>query len=186
MRRPGFWLWLSCSAGIFACSSDTAPTVYVGMAYQVRCIDCQPRALDDAERDVKAVDADAGFKLTCAASTQSGAKRVSFSIVHESATEEQRYTLAVSHAKLDGEETDGPCSVRVVEGANTYEGPCGSDDPSEERPCKVSFEVKGGVLNGSLYCAKLPSDASSSIQRYVVAPLSRDPAKFEIHGCQGI
>ena len=131
----------------------------------------------------------AGFKLTCAASTQSGAKRVSFSIMHESATEEQRYTLAVSHAKLDGEETDGPCSVRVVEGANTYEGPCGSDDPSEDRPCKVSVKVEKGVLKGSLYCAKIPSDASSSIVRYVTAPISRDsrePAQFEIHGCQGI
>jgi hypothetical protein len=180
MRIPGFWLWLSCGVGIVAswgCSSDFTPTVYVGMSYQVRCVDCQPRALDDAARSVKAVDAEAGFKLSCKADSTGGTKRVSFSIVHDSATSEQSYTLS---------ESDGPCSVRVVEGANTYEGACGTDDPTEDRPCKVGFEVKGGVINGSLYCAKIASDASSSIARYVTTPLTRDPAKFEIYGCEGL
>lgn len=186
MRVPGFWLWLGCGVGLFGCTSDTAPTVYVGMAYQVRCIDCQPRALDDAARDVKAVDAEAGYKLTCAADKMSGTKRVSFSVEHASTNSDNSYSLSVSHANIEGEESDGPCSVRVVEGANTYEGACGSDDPTEDRPCKISFDIKSGVLNGSLYCAKIASDASASIVRYVAAPLSKDPSKFEIHGCSGL
>ena len=183
MRIPGFWLWLSCSVGVLGCTSDTAPTVYVGMSYQVRCIDCQPRALDDAARNVKAVDAESGYKLSCKVDNDGGTRRVGFSIVHDSAKSDQSYSLSVSHANLTDEESDGPCSVRVVEGANTYEGACGSDDPSEDRPCKISFEVKGGVIHGSLYCAKLQSDATSGILRYVTAPVSRDAAEFEIHGC---
>jgi hypothetical protein len=186
MRIPGFWLWLSCSVGVLGCSSETAPTVYVGMSYQVRCIDCQPRAVDDAARSVKAVDSESGYKLTCKVDNDSGTKRVGFSIVHESANADQRYSLSVSHANLNDEESDGPCSVRVIEGANTYEGGCGSDDPTEDRPCKVSFEVKGGVLHGSLFCSKIASDATAAIVRYVAAPLSRDPSDFEIYGCTGL
>ena len=183
MRTLGLSLLLSC--GVLACTSDTAPVVYVGMSYQVRCLDCQPRAQDDAARNIKAVDDEAGYKLSCAVDSMTGTKRVTVDIVHESANSEQSYSLSVSNASL-AEESDGPCSVRVVEGANTYQGACGSAEPNEDRPCQVSFEVKRGVLKGSLYCKEIASDASSSLTRYLVAPITRDPATFEIYGCSGL
>ena len=110
---------------------------------------------------------------------------MAFSIVHESSDSARSYSLELDDASL-GEETDGPCSVRVVEGANTYEGACGSGDPSEDRPCQVSLRIEKDVLRGSIYCANIASDASSAITRHVVAPISTEPATFEIYGCSGI
>jgi len=183
MRNPGFWLLLGF--GVFGCTSDTTPTVYVGTAYQVRCIDCQPRAQDDAVRSIKAVEGEAGHRLACRIDNESGTKRATFSVVHDSADEAKNYALELNDANLS-EESDGPCEVRVVDGANTYKGACGSDEPTEDRPCQVSVRLEGRVLKGNIYCAKIPSDATANITRYVVAPLTRDPAQFEIYGCSGL
>lgn len=184
MRYSGFWLLLGI--GVMSCSSDFTPTVYVGMAYQVRCLDCQPRALDDKARDIKAVDGEDGHQLACRVDDSTGTKRVTFSVVHESTDETKNYTVQISNGNVAGDESDGPCQVKVIEGANTYQGACGTDDPSMDRPCQVSFNVDKGVLKGTLYCANIQNEATANVTRYFVAPLLRSAASFEIYGCSGI
>jgi hypothetical protein len=77
--------------------------------------------------------------------------------------------------------------VRVVEGNNTYTSTCGSDEPSDDRPCQVHFELKGDVIKGGLYCKHIQSESNKTILRYVVAPNTQsDRAEFELYGCAGL
>jgi len=184
MRYPGFWLLLGI--GVLSCSSDFTPTVYVGMSYQVRCIDCQPRALDDTARNVKTVDEENGHQTACRVDSSSGTKRVTFSVEHDSSDESKNYSVQISNGNVTGDESDGPCQVTVVEGANTYQGACGTDEPTADRPCQVSFNVDKGVLKGNLYCADITNEATANVTRYIVAPLTRGAASFEVYGCPGL
>ena len=183
MRTPGTWLLLGF--GLVSCTSDTTPTVYVGLSYQIRCLDCQPRALDDVARNVKAVDEEAGHRLACRVEDRDGTKRVTFSLAHDSSDETKNYSLRVNNGNLTGG-TDDPCELTIVEGANTYKGGCSSEEPNADRPCQVSFELDRSVLRGSLYCNNIGNEATANVTRYVVAPLSREPVKFEIYGCTGL
>jgi hypothetical protein len=160
------------------------------MEYQVRCLDCQPRVPDPAPRDIRAVNGEAGFKLECSVSGRGSDRRVTFSAEHQSESAANRYLLQVRSAKLGGEDTDGPCEVRSLEGDNTYVASCGSDTPTRERQCQIELRQDDddkGVLKGKLYCDKMPSDASLNNVRSLVAPnTSADPAEFELYGCAGL
>jgi hypothetical protein len=178
---------LSLLAVLTGCTSETTPIVYIGMTYQVRCLDCQPRDTDPNPRDIRAVDGEAGYNLQCAVTKSGGTRRVTFSAEHQSSDSTKKYLLTVSGGRLDGEESDGPCVVRVIEGDTTYKGDCSTDDPTTERPCQVSFKEKNGVIKGSLYCDKIPVDGNLTQIRYLVAPYSsEDPAEFELYGCSGL
>lgn len=170
-----------------SCTSDTTPIVYIGMAYQVRCLDCQPRVPDDNAHDVRAVDGEAGYNMACVARREDGTRRLTFSAEHKNNDSARNYTLQVRSARLAGEESDGPCEVRIIEGDNTYVAACSSDEPSSDRPCQVTTELKGDVVKGKIYCDKVPSEVSLTSVRYLVAPYTQsDPAEFELYGCAGI
>lgn len=188
MRSTPVWLGVLSLFGLFAgCTSETTPIVYIGMTYQVRCLDCQPREPDPTPRDVRAVDGEAGFSLDCSVTKSGSTRRVSFSAEHQSSDAESKYVISVRGARLGGEESDGPCDVRVIEGNNTYVAGCSTDSPTTERPCQLALKEKGGVVSGELYCNKMPSDASLSQVRHVVAPYTEtDPVKLELYGCRGL
>jgi hypothetical protein len=188
MRSTSVWLGLlSLLAVLASCTSDTTPIVYIGMTYQVRCLDCQPRDSDPNPRDVRAVDGEAGYNLECAVTKTGSTRRVTFSAENQSSDSARSYLLTVRAGRLGGDESDGPCEVRVKEGDSTYEAACSSDAPSTERPCQVSFKEKNGVIKGQLYCNKILSDVGPSRFRYLVAPYtSEDPAEFELYGCSGL
>lgn len=188
MRSTPVWLGvLSLLATFASCTSETTPIVYIGMTYQVRCLDCQPREPDPNPRDVRAVDGEAGYSLDCSVNKSGSTRRVTFSAEHQSDEADNTYVLSVKGARLGGEESDGPCEVRVIEGNNTYVAGCSSEAPTTERPCQVSFSEKAGVIKGELYCDKMPSDASLSQVRYLVAPYtSSDPVELELYGCRGL
>jgi hypothetical protein len=136
---------------------------------------------------VRAVDGEAGFNLDCAVSTSGSTRRVSFSAEHQGESSANKYVLSVRAARLGGEESDGPCEVRVIEGNNTYIADCSTESPTTERPCQVSLKEKGGVLSGELYCNKMPSDASLSQVRHLVAPYTTtDPVELDLYGCRGL
>jgi hypothetical protein len=170
-----------------SCTSDTTPIVYIGMAYQVRCLDCQPRVPDESAHDVRAVNGEAGYNMSCVANKEGGTRRVTFSAEHKNDSAARNYTLLVRGARLAAEESDGPCEVRLIEGDNTYVAACSTDEPSTDRPCQVTTELKGDVIKGKIYCDKVPSEASLTSVRYLVAPYTQtDPAEFELYGCAGI
>jgi hypothetical protein len=172
---------------VSACSSDGPATVYIALSYQVRCLDCQPRTADDSPHPIKNVDGEIGLSLDCEVRRLADARRVTFSANHQSSDNTQNYAIRVTNGSLDGDESDGPCDVQIIEGANTYEGACGSDEPTTDRPCQATFEVKDGVVRGGVFCNKLPNMSNLTSTRYLVAPgTSTDPATFEVYGCSGL
>jgi hypothetical protein len=175
--------------GVGACSTDTTPTVYVDLAYQVRCLDCQPRSADDPQHAIKVVDGEDGYSLACNVKKVSGARRVTFSVSHLDVTQSSTdHAFKVSLGNIDADDTSLPCDVNIVEGANTYEGACTSDPPSDQTgPCQAKFSVKDGVISGGLYCNNIPNQANLTTTRYIVSPGSMtDPAAFKLYGCTGL
>jgi hypothetical protein len=187
MRSTPVWLGVLSLLAVFAsCTSETTPIVYIGMTYQVRCLDCQPREPDPNPRDIRAVDGEAGYNLDCSVNKSGSTRRVTFSAEHQSTDVARKYLLTVRGARIGGEESEGPCEVRVVEGDTTYVAACSTDEPTTERPCQVNVSERNGVLKGDLYCNKMPSNASLSQVRYVVAPYTEDPVDLELYGCAGL
>jgi len=168
-----------------ACTSDADPTVYVALSYQVRCLTCQPRVPDENAHEIKAVNGEGGLQLECRVNRIGGTRRVSFSSTHPKG--DDTYSLSVTNGNIDGDESEGPCQVDLTESGNSYSGACGSDDPTEDRPCKISFEERNGVIKGGVYCLNIPNVGNRTSTRTLVSPATRDePATFEVHGCKGL
>ena len=184
----GVWV-LVVGYGIASCSSDSTPTVYVDLAYQVRCLGCNPRAPDDSPREVKAVNGEDGYRLTCEVKKVGGARRVNFAVEHTpSDASAQDHAFRVELANLDGEDTSLQCAVHVLEGVQIYGGACTSDEPSESGgPCQANFRVEKGVIKGGIFCDNIPVEAAPQVTRYIVAPGTSDgPAQVQIYGCHGL
>jgi hypothetical protein len=175
--------------GLAACTSDTTPSIYVSVAYQVRCLDCQPAGPDDTAHDIKVVNGEDGYTLECSVQKVDNVRRVTFSVEHlEGDKSSGDHLFRVSSGNLDADESDLACEIKIVEGANTYEGRCSSDPPADSGgPCQAKFSVENGVIKGGVYCTAIPNTANLSTTRYLVAPATRtDLASFEIHGCSGL
>lgn len=183
--RSTLWL-LGLGVALFACTSDTTRVVYMDLSYQVRCLDCRPAAPDESAHRIKAVEGEGGLALSCQVTQDGDTRRISFSSSFQGAGGNDKYVLRVDRADLDGSSND-PCLVHIEESGNTYEGACGSDDPSEDRPCKVELSVEDGVVKGSLHCASIENLGSATDIRYLVSPLTRDTAApFMIYGCKSL
>jgi hypothetical protein len=176
--------------GLPACSTDTTPAVYSELTYQVRCLDCEPRAPDEASHTIKVVNGENGYKLGCAVERVDAVRRVTFSVEHnDPAHPSMDHMFKVASGNLDAAESEPRCSLQVLESANTYVGSCSSSAPDPEAgvPCQATFELKAGVITGGVYCTAIANSANLFATRYLVAPNTRsEPAHFEIHGCSGL
>jgi hypothetical protein len=178
---------LGLGFGVLACTSDTSPTVYVDLAYQVRCNDCQPRVTDESAHSIKAVNGENGLDLRCRAESSSGVKRVNIRAAHFSELSTENYAFTIENGSLEGDESDGPCRVEVIEGNDTFLGACSTDEPSEDFPCKVTFNIDKGVVKGTAYCYRITKVGVPSEFRYVVLPGERaEAATFQAYGCEGL
>jgi hypothetical protein len=171
---------------VSACTSDGTPTVYMALSYQVRCQNCQPRAPDDAAHQIKNVNTELGLKLECTVRDIQSVRRVNFSATHNSTDSNDNFAITLENGRLGDDESDGPCDLRVVEGNNTYEGACGTDDPSSDHPCQAHFREENGIIRGDLQCQNIPNMSNLTSQRYVYEPGTTDALKFEIYGCGGL
>jgi hypothetical protein len=171
-----------------ACSSESTPAVYMDLSYQVRCLDCEPRAADYPERMIKNVDGEDGYALKCEVTQTAGARRVTFSSTHlDPKASSTDHVFKISLGNIDRDDAEHPCEVKVIEGANSYVGAGTSDPPSDAAPCQARFSVKDGVITGGVYCDNIPGEVDATTTRYVVAPATRsDPAAFKLYGCAGL
>jgi hypothetical protein len=189
MRSTGLLLLLGLGLiGIAACTTDTAPSVYVAVAYQIRCLNCEPAGPDDAAHEIKVVDGEDGYKVDCAVRRVDNDRRVTFSVEHiDPLHSSTNHVFKISSGNLDADDSEVSAEVTIVEGANTYIGGSSGEPPSDSGPCQATFSVKDGVIKGGVYCSKIPNNANLSTTRYLVSPNTRtDPAQFEIHGCSGL
>jgi hypothetical protein len=176
-----------CSLGQAACKTESTPPIYFDANYQLRCEDCEPRTADDPERDVALLDGEFDFKISCDVKKISGKPSITLVATHDSSRQSERYGIRITRATIDGSDQPGECKVRLTEGANTYEGACTGDDPTTESPCKVTFDRKSEIVDGTVYCDKIPNQGNLASFRYLVRPGTDDkPMKFAIHNCTGL
>jgi hypothetical protein len=170
---------------LLGCTQDDPEALFIDLAYQVRCVDCDPRANDDPARAIHNVDGEEGLTLTCSVIERGGERLVSFAIEHtDSETNSVDYSLSVDQASLDSKDPGSGCRVRAKEGSNTYEGLCTGDDPSDETPCSLTdLKQSGNGVTGSLHCVHIPNKAQPELTRHIAAPSSTKAAKFEVTGC---
>jgi hypothetical protein len=173
--------------GQAACKTESAPPVYLDANYQLRCVDCEPRTGDDPEREVALLDGELDFTISCDVKRISGKNSLTLSFKHDGARPSDTYGIRVTRANIDAQDQSNECKVRITEGANIYEGACTGDDPSTEQPCKVSFDQKAEIVQGSVYCNKIPNQGNLASFRYLVDPGSQDkPMKLAVHNCTGL
>ena len=191
MRLRRFYLLLSCFValpGLLACSEEDPAPLFFKIDYQVRCIDCEPRSMDDPSRAIRGLDGERGFAVSCRATRQGGDRIATFSAMHtDTGDPANNYGITIDQVNLDGGDPGSSCRVSVTEGNNTYEGVCAPDEPEPPNaPCPVELELDGDVIQRSVYCDDIPNRSTTMITRYVVAPGEDAPADFEVQGCTGL
>jgi hypothetical protein len=170
-----------------ACKTESSPPVYFDANYQLRCLDCEPRTGDDPERDIALLDGEEDFEITCNVKRISGKRSITLVVNHDAERESARYGIRITRANIDSGDQPDECEIRVTEGANVYEGACTGGETSTEQPCSVSFDRKAEIVEGSVYCDKIPNQANLASFRYLLSPGSNDkPMKFEVHNCSGL
>lgn len=172
---------------VTACVRQDPAPLFVDMTYQVRCVDCTPRSVDDAPHAIAALNGEDGFAVSCRVQRPGKDRLVSFSATFKDAKHsDKNYSIKIRQADLDRADPGAGCLVDIAEGANTYEGTCTSGDPADDKPCQLKLSAKDGIVKGSLFCVNIPNRSENSLTRHIVSPDSTDPASFEVHGCVGL
>jgi hypothetical protein len=186
MRRSLLLILCCAPLGLSCVTNDPAPH-YADVSYQVRCIDCEPRAVDDSAHHIAALDGEKGFDVTCTVQPQSGGRLVTFGATLTDAKHPNAsYAFKVLQVSVDKKDPGESCRVQVSEGSNTYEGRCTSGDPTADAPCQVKITDDHGLATGKILCGAIPNRNDSTVTRHVVKPGTTDAASFVIHGCDGL
>lgn len=175
-----------------ACNDADPLPVYFDLNYQVGCLRPDCSGLHDPERIVKAVDGEDGYVNSCSARGVPGAPGVT--VVSLSSRKGTQQTFEINSAQIGVAGDVGPsCRVKIVEGNNTYEGPCSTSPPSSSSPCQLTdFGINTmGLLHGSLYCDNIPVGSSPGITRDIAragthGSLPAQPAEFLVDPCEGL
>jgi hypothetical protein len=199
MRRVStFFAVLAIAAVVVSgCGDDKAPP-FANMVWKLRCED-MGGCTGYPRRDVNNYNGEAvtgsttPLRISCEVQPRGATKEFFFS-VYEGST----YGMELRNASFTGNggSVGGSCLVRVLEGGNNWEAPCGSNDPSPAQPCKISgdFTIAStnpdapGVL-GRLQCVGLPLMGNPSTVRELtsadeVSP--REPVVFNFQNCAGL
>lgn len=190
MRWP---LLAVVTLAVTSCSSTDAPAVFIELDYQVRCLICEPRAPDDAKREIMTLDDDQGYQVDCHVSTVGKDRVLSFSAVYDAPDSVMDHSIELLQAAYEGDDPGSKCLVRVREKSNRYIGKCTGGDPTPDAPCQVEVHVSDGIVKGTLFCDEFANEAIKSSKRHLVISDASDPdapdlvpATFEIHGCRGL
>lgn len=159
-----------------ACNEENPAALFADVAYQVRCLDCEPRVADDPARELAVVDGEQGTSLRC----ESVNGRVSLEVVAPG------YAFKVIDARL-GNDPGDQCEVRITEGVNEFRGSCKPDGASGSAPCEVELTRSGSGFDGTVLCKQIRHHRTASLFRYVVSPGTTDePAAISAQGCVGL
>lgn len=168
---------LAALAFVASCNKEDPAALFADIAYQVRCLDCQPVTTDSPARDVSVVDGQNGTALSCEYING----RVTLHISNA------EYGFDILGARL-GDDPGDQCEVRVKEGSgNEYAGSCKPAGSSGGAPCEVELMQDGSGFSGTILCKKIPHRRTTSLFRYVVSPRTTDePAEISVQGCSGL
>ena len=203
MRRTlPFLIAIGLLCSIPGCGDPNAGALFGDIQYATRCentLGC-PGPVD---RDVCGINngdpcmigaPEARVSCTIQESADGSTRTVDFS-----ASQGSGFAITVSQAIVSsagGSAAGAGCNVRVTEGANRYEGMCGSSPPSEAQPCQISAvrfydDMGNPTVEGAIKCEFLPNQSQPMLQIELTqvgsgpGPASM-PGRFRIANCQGL
>jgi len=177
-----------CGLGAFACKSESDPPVYLDAEYQLRCLDCTPATADSPEHEIQLLDGEFDWRVECDVRSIGGRPTLTVNAQYLPGRESDEYGFKFTRVAIgeDEEQTD-VCTIAVTEADNTYEAGCTSGDPTGDKRCQVSFERKDEIVEGTVYCNKIPNPRFLQTYRYLVGPGSMTRgAKIAVHNCEGL
>ena len=171
-----------------ACEKLDPEARFASVEYQVRCVDCEPRAPDERRHEITLLDGEEGYEVSCDAVQAGGKDVVTFRIAFDDPdAPSSAHRFEIQKAEYGGSGPGSQCEVIIREGRNRYIGDCSGSKPSEDVPCQLELETEGTQVIGSLFCANIPLEGAPTVTRHVVEPGTEDkPARFEVHGCVGL
>jgi hypothetical protein len=188
--KPVLWAVLvGClTASLSGCTEEDPAPLYIDVRYQVRCIDCEPRAPDDPVRDVELLDGELGFTVECSVVQRGDDQLLNFRAAYiDDDRPSSNFSLRMEQVTLDDNDPGPDCRVTVAEGANSYRGECTTEEPDGAAPCQIDLRVEEKIVFGEVFCDGVPNRTNAMTARHLVAPGTEDePAEFELHGCTGL
>jgi len=185
---------------IAGCGDPNAGALFADIQYGTECDvtrGCEPAP----NRDICGINqsdpcAEVGGQatLSCSVVETADTRMVTFS-----ASQGGPFSLSVMQMIVPlagGSAGGGSCNVRVVDGANTYTGVCGSSTPTALQPCQISnvrfYDDMGNpTLEGDIFCQMLPNRTSPLLQLELHAKGSDamatvSPGSFRLANCDGL
>ena len=164
-------------ACLVSCNEEEPAALFADVAYQLRCLDCDPIATDSPKRDFSVVDGQNDTSLSCDAS----GGRISLEISNPD------FSFRIIKAR-PGKDPGPECEIRVSEGpGNEYRGGCKKVGGSGSNPCEVELTVSGDSFSGTLQCRDIKRHLNATYERQIVAPGTTDePAEISVQGCAGL
>jgi len=186
--------------GMLGCGDPNAGALFADIQYGTDCDEtrgCTP----EPNRDICGINggdpcAEVGGTavLSCTVTEADGVRTLTFS-----ASQGTGFSMSVRQAQIPvggGSAGGGGCTVRVVDGANTFQGACGSATPSEAQPCQISnvrwYDDAGNpTVEGNIFCQSLQNQANPSVRIEVHAKGSdatsvMSPGSFRLANCDGL
>ncbi len=201
MRRSLLSLVLVLPGLLLGCGEDPPP-LFADIVWHVQC-KCYGMCSGIDPHDINNIDGEDGHDISCSVYESGGNDVLTFT-----ASKGTEYSIEVRGAQLTsgGSVAGAGCRVRVEEGGNTYEGVCGSSQPSEAQPCRVydvvidEDEDGNPQISGKLLCLELPATSDSTRRREVSAPNSpidtsmdmcrvlpeTEPVRWRMVNCSGL
>lgn len=168
---------LAALALLASCNEEEPAALFADVAYQLRCLDCDPIGPDGPKRDFSVVDGQNDTSLSCDASSG----RISLEISNP------EFTFRIIKAR-PGKDPGNECEIRVSEGSgNEYRGGCKKVGGDGSNPCEVELTVSGSSFSGTVQCRNIVRNLNAIYERQVVAPGTTDePAEISVEGCAGL
>lgn len=189
---------LVASLGATSCN-NTLLIKFGDMIYQVSCREqfaAGGGGCTALVHDINASDGENGAHVSCAVSTVSGVKSLSFDMSGSDMTG-LPFRLSLSHVSYTagGAATSG--SLTMVEGSTTYSGRVGAAAPTTSFPCQVTGIMESldtspemnQQIEGNILCEHLTPAAAPTQFREVEAPSPAAPMQpfhFRIVFCDGL
>jgi hypothetical protein len=171
-----------------ACNEENPAPLFLDIDYQIRCLDCEPRAPDSLRHNFATLDGEQGFTLLCSTANQGGDRVLNFSATYldPEGAQSKNFSIRLISVNLDSSDPGDGCRVVATEGGNTYEGHCTSAEPSGDDECQIKVDVEHETVIGSILCEKIPNRSTNEVVRYLVKGGGSSAAEFVFEGCTGL
>jgi hypothetical protein len=196
MRRTTlFSLALAAPLALSSCGGDDT-LIKLGEAFYAVRAEMVGGLSND--RNFQFEDGEAGSRVSCRVTGSGDTKLLNMTLSTGSGS--SRFGLEIENAAFNpatGSVSLGSCLFRVFEGANTFEGPCGSVSmPDATTPCilrgvrETRDAGNNPQMEGEFLCLNIPNRGVPTDRRRVTAQDAdggaSTPARFRVVFCDGL